>query len=173
LVFIQQIISGVSGFIWDGDFNKLCATLISQFGPRPLPALSGSAIEAREVLCICSRRAIFTDMKDEISTEKMFASIEACIASLQQLNLDITDKSLTQYVKSIIRDLDDLDRYSRDAPNYTVFFPDFIKEEMNSIKLSIIDKLHFLNVWFNVGVDLPNDIGFSYAVRELHPSMAE
>jgi hypothetical protein len=149
---------------FDGDLNKLCAALIEKLGPKTPPLVTGAGIQAKEVLRICSRRSIFTSMDSEISTEKMFNSIETCIGSLNSYIPDITDKSLSQYVKSIITDLDNLDRYSEDAPYYSIRFDGFAKKEMDSLKITIIDKLHYLNVKFGVGIDLPNDIGLDYEI---------
>lgn len=155
-------------YTYDDDLNKLCSVLIEKIGEKPIEPISGSGLQAKEVIRICSRRSIFTSMDSEISTEKMFNSIGACIASLHQYLADITDHSLSQYVKSIVFDLDDLDGFSRNPPHYSVQFDEFSKREMNSLKISIIDKLHYLNAKFHLAMDLPNDIHLDHVLIRQH-----
>jgi hypothetical protein len=141
-----------------GDMNELCAILIEKMGPKDQLPLSDDGNQAKEVLRICSRRSIFTSMDSEISNEKMFLSIESCIAELNRFIPDIKNRALSQYTRSIIRQLDELDRYSMRAPEYALFFEPRVRSEMNSIKTSIIDKLHHINVIFGVRMDMPDDI---------------
>jgi hypothetical protein len=153
---------------YDGDLNKLCAHIISVIGNKPKPDLSVINPNIIKIMETCFRRAIFTSMDSEINSDSMFNSIRNCIAELNMTLPTIQDGHLSQYVKGIILDLDSIDRYSGKGIGYTCLFSKVDKGEIDSLKIKIIDKLHFLNYHYDLGIDLPNDIGLDYELNQVH-----
>lgn len=147
---------------YDGDLNVLCAYIASVLGTKPPEEIVDGHDEVRQIMEACFRRAIFTSMAEEISTAAMFRSIEACIAQLNRLLPRIHIPELSQFVNSLVLDLNEIDRYSVNPPNWSDAFPDIDKKKIDTIKISIIDKLHYLNSRFGTRIDLPMDIGLGH-----------
>ncbi|NTS41919.1 toll/interleukin-1 receptor domain-containing protein [Flavisolibacter sp. BT320] len=147
------------------NLHQLCSGIISAIGKKKQLELPVQDELITEIMQACYRRAIYTAMNSEVSTEAMFDSIRACIGELNRLIPKIYDGVLSQYVKSIVKDLDSIDRYSKGAPHYSCLFTLTEKEQIDSIKIEILDKLHFLNYQYNARMDLPDDIGLDYELR--------
>jgi hypothetical protein len=148
---------------YNSDINSLCATISSILGPKAILTFRDGYEEVVQVMKMCFRRAIFTGMNSEISGEKMFASIENCIGELNRFLPGIQNPEISQFVKGIVKDLDEIDRYSvNHNSNLTLFFSEIDKRTIDSLKVRIIDKLHYLNYRFSARIDLPDDIGLNY-----------
>jgi TIR domain len=147
---------------FDGDLNMLCSHIASVLGERPPMQFFAGIDDVRAIMGFCFRRAIFTSMKEEISSEKMFGSIEACIGQLNSYLPRIIDPELSQFVNSLVLDMNEIDRYSVNPATFSIFFSENDKSKIDSLKISIIDKLHYLNNRFDAWIDMPMEIGLGY-----------
>lgn len=152
----------IGHYDYDGDINALCGSLCSVLGSKSDLLMQYRSADITDIMEVCFRRAIFTSMDDEISAERMFSSIQSCIAKLNTILPSLRDGHLSQYVKSILNDLNSIDRYSTNGVSYTCLFNDGERRALNSLKLRIIDKLHYLNYKFDARIDIPDDIGLNY-----------
>jgi len=153
---------------YDGDVNGICAKISTILGFKTKIVIKDGYADIQKVMEICFRRAIFTSMDDEISTQKMFRSIEDCIGLLNKFLPQIRIPEISQYVKKITSDLDEIDRYSSNGRDYTCLFSEIDRKTIDSIKLKIIDVLHYLNYQFATKIDIPDDIGLGYRLSMLY-----
>lgn len=160
-------------FPYNGNVNEVCGALAKIIGPKEQIPIEGDGLVVQKIIEICSRRSIFTSMDQEISTDKMFKSIVSCIAKLHKLLATVRNAPISQPIKSIIRDLNSIDKFSKDAPSGIYMFNPLAKAELNFFKLQIIDTLHGLNYKYRLGLDLPDDIGYDYELRAAYRSMTD
>jgi hypothetical protein len=151
---------------YQDDLHELCSSISSVLGIKRTPQLNGEDSLVREIMESCFRRAIFTSMDNEISTEAMFKSIRSCIRELNRSLPKIQDGELSQYIKSVVRVLNEIDKFSSKKISVTMNFDEADKYEIDSLKINIVDKLHYLNNRYKTMIDIPDDIGFNYELGQ-------
>lgn len=160
------ILSSIGSLRYDNNINEICSHISVTLGIKKALRIKKSKSSIKLVMQICFRRAIFTSMEEEINSKKMFESISECISQLNKILPSIHDGGLSQFVKSIIRDLNSIDKYSQNNfASYTFAFNKIEKIEIDALKLRIINNLHHLNYVYGAHVDIPDDIGLEYDLK--------
>jgi hypothetical protein len=151
---------------YKGDLHDLCSAISSVLGIKKVPQFQSGDSFPREIMESCFRRAIFMSMDNEISGDGMFKSIRACISELNRLLPKIQDGELSQYLKSIQKDLNEIDKFSKNKIYVARDFDEADKKEIDLLKMNIVDKLHYLNNRYKTLIDIPDDIGFNYELSQ-------
>lgn len=159
---LPDIPAQIQHYKYTGDLHDLCSAISSVLGIKKAPKFTTGNSLAKEVMQSCFRRAIFSSMDNEINSEAMFKSIRSCIRELNKILPNIQDGELSQYLKGIQKDLNEIDKFSKNKVYMTMDFGEPDKIEIDSLKINIIDKLHYLNSRYKTLIDMPDDIGFNY-----------
>jgi len=159
------------------SIDEIYQILLKKLGaPMPLTDTnsfisSGDKAEIRTLIEACYRRAIFTKMGSEIRLSAMFLSLKDCMRMVQRIVPSIRDQSLQYLALQVEKDLDKLERIgcrytdrhyieANDMSDWSFKLPKSESQEIDEIKLDIINKLLELRRVARIPITLPTTLEF-------------
>jgi len=169
-VDIPDIPTSEGTLAWHGDLHPVCALIASIIGEKPETEPINGVDEIKQVFSYCFRRAIFAAMAGEIDTNAMFNSIEQCIWQLDSYLPQMSNPVVSQYVKLILVDLNQLDSFRPLTFSFpmTSFFPEDTRKMLDVCKTNIVNVLNYLNQAFSARIDMPDRIDSQYAYGAIY-----
>ncbi|GHO88056.1 CHAT domain-containing protein [Dictyobacter formicarum] len=123
--------------------------------------------QVRQVLALCSRRAIFADQHSELSVKAMFDSLKQCRIALQKIVVFVTPETMQRLVVGIINELDHIERIEK---NSLIHFFDEVDESKSSIIKILIELTKAAGIPYTLPATLITDYGDDPWVDGLLPS---
>ena len=114
----------------------------------------------RQVLALCSRRAIFADQHSELVVKAMFDSLKQCRIALQKIVVFVSPENMQRLVVGIINELDRIERIEKDSPHNWL---DEIDEAKSRIIKALIELAKAVGIPYTLPTTLITDYNYPWA----------